>query len=120
MRGLQARHLVVPIVGDLSGPSALGAVGAMLKAANQQVAAFYTSNVEFYLFGAGAFPRFVANLQRLPHQPGALIIRSVFRSGGYGIEPLTGYNSLQTTQPIQVLLDGYAKGQFRRYAELVR
>jgi len=118
LKGLQAKDLVIPVVGDLGGPTALAAVGALLTASHQQVAAFYTSNVEFYLFGAGTFPRFVANLHRLPHQPGALIIRSVFRS--VGAAPLPGYNSLSTTQPIQALLDGYANGQFRRYAELVR
>ena len=120
VRGLQAKHLVVPVVGDLSGPTALTAVGKLLTTLNEQVSAFYTSNVEFYLFGAGTFPRFVTNLQRLPHQPGALIIRSVFRSGGAGVAPLPGYNSLSITQPIQALLDGYAHGRFRRYAELVR
>jgi hypothetical protein len=118
VKGLQAKDLVIPIVGDLGGPSALLAVGRLLAAAHQQVAAFYTSNVEFYLFGMGTFPRFVTNLQRLPRQPGALIIRSVFPNGGW-VTPPPGYNSLSTTQPIQTLLDGYARGQFRRYGELV-
>jgi hypothetical protein len=120
VKGLQAKDLVIPIVGDLSGPTALAAVGNLLAAENLQLSVFYASNVEFYLFGDGTFPRFVANLQSLPHQPGSLIIRSVFQSGRSGVAPLPGYNSLSITQPIQALLDGYTKGQFRHYGELVR
>ena len=119
LKGLQAQDRLIPIVGDLGGPSALPAVSRLLAAAHQQVTAFYTSNVEFYLFGAGTFPRFVANLQGLPSQRGALIIRSVFPSAG-GALPRPGYNSVSTTQPIQALLEGYAAGRFRRYAELAR
>jgi hypothetical protein len=119
LKGLQAKHLVIPIVGDLGGEAALEAVGELLKATNRQVAAIYASNVEFYLVGDGTFPRFVSNLQRLPRQPGGLIIRSVF-PGGTGVMPLPGYNSRSTTQPMQALLDGYARGRFRRYADLIR
>ena len=119
LKDLQARHMVIPIVGDLSGPTALAGVGKLLTDQKQQVAAIYTSNVEFYLFGEGTFPRWVANLRRLPLQPGSLIIRSVF-PGGTGITPPPGYNCLSATQSIQALLDGHAEGRFRRYAELVR
>jgi hypothetical protein len=120
VKGLQSKDQVIPLVGDLSGPKALAAVGALLAARNQQVTAFYTSNVEFYLFSYGTFPRFVTNLRRLPHHPNALIIRSVFPSGGAFLDPRPGYNSVSTTQPIQALLDGQARGEFKRYAELVR
>ena len=37
------------------------------------VSAFYTSNVEFYLFREGSFARFVDNVSRLPHADRALI-----------------------------------------------
>jgi hypothetical protein len=120
VKSLQARDLVIPVVGNLAGPSALANIAKFLVTSNRQVSAFYTSNVEFYLFRDGSFPNFVANLGRLPHQPGSLIIRSVFPSGRGGAEMTPGYNSASLTQPIQTLLDGYAKGQFRQYWELVR
>jgi hypothetical protein len=120
VKSMHAKDLIVPIVGDLTGNGALAAVAKFLTATNRQVSAFYTSNVEFYLFQYGTFPRFVANLARLPHQPGSLIVRSVFPSGRAPAAMSPGYNSASLTQPIQVLLDGYAQGRYRQYGELVR
>jgi hypothetical protein len=116
VKSLQARHLVIPVVGDLSGPTALRAVGDFLRARRAPLVALYASNVEFYLFGDGRFDRFVDNLGRLPRADSAVIVRSAFR-GGVRIEP--GYNSASLAQPMAALLDGYAQGRFRRYTELL-
>ena len=51
MKDLQARNLVVPVVGDFGGPKAIRHVAAYLKAHNATVSAFYLSNVEQYLDG---------------------------------------------------------------------
>ncbi|HEX5070431.1 MAG TPA: hypothetical protein VFV78_09475 [Vicinamibacterales bacterium] len=120
VKRLQARDGVIPVVGDLSGPSAMASIGRFLSETHHPVSAFYTSNVEFYLFRDGTFPRFIANVGRLPHTPNAVIVRSVFPSGGGGAVLRPGYNSAQLTQPVQTLLDGYAKGLFRQYYELIR
>ena len=120
LKSMQTKDLIVPVVGDLAGNGALASVAKFLTATNRQVTAFYTSNVEFYLFQYGTFSRFVTNLGRLPHQPGSLIIRSVFPSGRAPAAMSPGYNSASLTQPIQTLLDGYAQGRYRQYAELVR
>jgi hypothetical protein len=115
VRRLQAQHRVVPIVGDLAGTGAMPAIAQFLQGRGERVSAFYTSNVEFYLFRNGVFPRFMANLARLPRTPEAVIIRGVF--GGFAPrEP--GYNSASLLQPVQALLEGYARGQFRQYNEL--
>ena len=118
VKRLHADDRIVPIVGDLGGPAALAAVARLLAQSNQQVAAFYTSNVEFYLFGAGSFPDFIANLRRLPRMPGALVVRSVFASGG--ARPLPGYNSVSLTQSIDSLVDAHANGRIRSYRDLTR
>jgi hypothetical protein len=118
VKGLEARDAIVPIVGDLAGPSALASVGRFLAGSNRYVSAFYTSNVEFYLFRDGSFPRFMANLGHLPHRPNSVIVRSIFPSGGTGLALPPGYNSASLTQPMQALIDGYARGQFRQYWEL--
>ena len=118
VKRLQAEDRIVPIVGDLSGATALQKVAKFLARANLQVAAFYTSNVEFYLFRAGRFADFITNLQRLPRLPGGVIVRSVFAAGGAARPP--GYNSASLTQPIATLVDGHAKGRFRDYRELTR
>ena len=119
LKRLHAEDRIVPIVGDLSGTAALAAVGRFLGQSNLQVAAFYTSNVEFYLFGEGRYAGFIANLRRLPRQAGAVIVRSVFRGGG-GAARVPGYNSASLTQPVDVLIDGYASGRFRDYRDLTR
>ena len=71
VKGLQTEDRIVPIVGDLSGATALAAVAKFLSRENLQVSAFYTSNVEFYLFRAGRFADFIANIRRLPRLPAA-------------------------------------------------
>jgi hypothetical protein len=118
VKTLHARDRIVPIVGDLAGRAALANVGRYLEATGLRVSAFYTSNVEFYLFRDGSAQAFIANLARLPRQPGSVIVRSVFPGGG---APMSrGYNSASLTQPIQALLDGYEQGRFRQYWELTR
>jgi hypothetical protein len=114
LKSLQARDLVIPVVGDFSGPKALAAIGRFLGDRNERVSAFYASNVEFYLFRNGAFPRFMANLGQLPRAQNAVIIRSVFNRPGS-----SGYASISLTQPLGELIDGFAKGKYRDYRELI-
>ena len=48
VRSLERRDLVIPIVGDLAGPSALAAIGRLMTSRGDRLSAFYASNVEFY------------------------------------------------------------------------
>jgi hypothetical protein len=118
VKSMHARNRIVPIVGDLAGRSALANVARYLDASGLRLAAFYTSNVEFYLFRDGSAQAFMANLARLPRQSGSIIVRSVFPNNGARMAP--GYNSASVTQPIQALLDGVQQGRFRQYWELIR
>ena len=103
VRGLEGRGLVIPIVGDLSGPTALVAIGRYLASRNERVTAFYTSNVEFYLQRQGTMERFLANLKQVPHTPNAVVIRSIFnRFAAAGGRP--GDDSVSQLQPIEELL----------------
>jgi len=91
LKSLEARDLVIPVVGDLGGPRALRAVAAFLRDRNELVSAFYASNVEFYLVRQGNFGRFADNIRALPRAPNAVIIRSIFGGGGNSyseVEPL--------------------------------
>jgi hypothetical protein len=109
VRDLQARDAIIPVVGDISGPHALRAIGAMLAGDGVALSAFYTSNVEDYLFRAGSFGRYVDNLSRLPRTPRTVVIRSVFRGGP----------SVSLVQRLEELLSGAAHGGFRSYIDLV-
>jgi len=113
LKMLQQRDLIVPVVGDLSGPRALTAIAATLRQRGQRLSAFYASNVEFYLFGDGRFDRFVKNLGAMPRAENGVIIRSVFGRYAGG-----GYSSSHL-QSLDGLVDGFARGQFRTYGSLV-
>ena len=113
IKSLHKRDAIVPVVGDLSGPRALAAIGTLLGQRGQRLSAFYASNVEFYLFSDDRFDRFVANLGRLPRTGHGVIIRSVF--GRYA----RGGGSTSQLQPVNELVDGFSKGRFRYYGELV-
>jgi hypothetical protein len=115
VKSLEARDLVVPVVGDLSGPSALAAIGRLLRQNRQQVSAFYVSNVELYLFREGAFGRYARNLEDLPIAPGAVLIRAVF--GRYS---MYGRGSTTHLQPIDDLIRGFKAGRIRGYEDLMQ
>jgi hypothetical protein len=87
---MHLRNLIVPVVGDFAGPKAIKSVGEYLKQHSMTVGAFYTSNVEQYLFQNDVDGRFYDNLATLPIDSGSTIIRSVppqgamNLSGGFG------------------------------------
>ena len=57
LRSLHESNRIIPIVGDFAGTKALAAVAAYLKENGHTVTAFYTSNVEQYLFRNGSIRR---------------------------------------------------------------
>jgi hypothetical protein len=82
VRSLQARNLVLPIVGDFAGPRALRSVGAYLKSKSAIVSAFYVSNVEQYLRVGRVWGAFCGNAARLPIDDTSTFIRAG-RGGRY-------------------------------------
>jgi hypothetical protein len=63
---MEERNMIIPVVGDFGGPSAIRAVGAYLKAHDAVVSAFYLSNVEQYLNQDGKEDTFLCNVSALP------------------------------------------------------
>jgi hypothetical protein len=110
LKRLQAQDRIIPVVGNLSGTTAMTAIGRWMREHGTPLSIFYASNVEFYLYREGSFMRFVENLSRMPHAERALVIRSVFGGGG----------SVSQTQPVPALLEGFSRGRFRHYRELIR
>ena len=85
VRTLQLRNLIVPVVGDFGGPTAIHSVGSWLRKRDMTVTAFYVSNVEQYLFREnGAWERFYGNVSSLPIDSTSHFIRSVPRTSGGG------------------------------------
>ena len=71
------KNLVVPLVGDFSGPKAIRAVGAYLKEKDAKVSAFYLSNVEQLLQQDGKWDDFCRNVAALAIDETSTFIRSV-------------------------------------------
>jgi hypothetical protein len=83
LKELEAKNLVVPVVGDFAGPKAIRAVATYLKEKEATVSAFYLSNVEQYLRQNGVWNNFCQNVTALPLDETSTFIRSV-RDGQYG------------------------------------
>ena len=109
VKGLEARDLIVPVVGNLAGTTAMPAIAAAIAARHEKVSAFYVSNVEFYLSGDGTFPRFAAHVGRLPHAANAVIIRSIF--GRYAAPSRPGDGSVSQLQTIEDFLREHGAGR---------
>src|SRR2546426_5571237 len=66
VKDLEARNLVVPVVGDFGGNKAIRAVARYLKSVDAMVSAFYLSNVEQFLVQDGKWNRFCSSAASLP------------------------------------------------------
>lgn len=119
VRKLQRQDLIIPVVGDLSGPTAMAAIASLLEERGERLSVVYASNAEYYLASRGVFEQFTANLRRFPRMKGSVIVRSIFPNP-FGWAPTTpGYLSASVVQPVDELLDGVATGRIRGYGDLV-
>jgi hypothetical protein len=110
---------VIPVVGDLAGPSALRAIGAEVEARGLTVRALYTSNVEYYLMRAGTFAGFSSSLASLPVDRWGVLIRSVFPNAARHPDAVPGYYSTQTLVRLEDVRAVLAKGGYAGYRDLV-
>lgn len=113
VREMQRENRVIPLVGDFAGRRAFPSVARWCRQRNLQISAVYASNVDFYLMPRGLTSEkmedFVLNLQSLPRQPKALLIRFHL---GKGDQPLF-WPRLQRLNP---WIEAYLKGEMPDYA----
>jgi hypothetical protein len=83
LKSLEAKNLIVPVVGNFAGAKAIRAVGKYVKDKEGTVIAFYLSNVEQYLQQDGIWEDFCKNVATLPLDASSTFIRSV-RGGRFG------------------------------------
>jgi len=82
VKDLETRNLIVPVVGNFSGPKALRSVGAYVRERGGVITAFYLSNVESYLRrDATSWPAFCASVATFPLDDTSVFIRPM-GSGG--------------------------------------
>jgi hypothetical protein len=76
IKGLHSANKIVTLVGDFGGPAALRNVGDWLRGHGTVVSAFYTSNVEQYLFNPPAkWQSFYRSVGSMPLDSASLFIR---------------------------------------------
>jgi hypothetical protein len=125
LKDFESKNLLVPIVGDFGGPKAIRAVGRYLADHHAVVSAFYTSNVEQYLFQSdSAWVRYYRNVATLPLDTTSTFIRSI--GGGFrvlaapGTLPMRYGNRLASvTCSIQELLEAFDEGRIRFYGDVI-
>ena len=118
LKELQQSNRIIPLVGDFAGPTTIRSVGRYLKEHDATVTAFYTSNVEQYLFQQDdAWRRFYQNLTALPIDPSSLIVRSVSSSG----IQTSGPSRLATPRLYSIadLLQAYNEGRISGYSDVI-
>ncbi|HEV8486240.1 MAG TPA: hypothetical protein VGV87_22040 [Blastocatellia bacterium] len=119
VRDLQRKNLVIPVVGDFGGKKALAAVGDYLRKNGFTVTAFYTSNVEQYLFQGGSFTGFAENVRKLPINERSLFIRAVPNTRFSHPAQLPGHRSTTLLEQMSVFLRDYDEKRYQTYSDLV-
>ncbi|MBI2816676.1 MAG: hypothetical protein HYX72_07035 [Acidobacteria bacterium] len=114
LRNMHKNNRIVPVVGDFAGKKALAVVGHYLKENGYTVSAFYTSNVEQYLFGDQVFDNFAENVRRLPINE-----KSVFIRAARGGRRYRNFRMTTVLQKISVFLKDFDEGAYTDYGALV-
>lgn len=122
LKDLEAANLIVPLVGDFAGDKAIVAVGRYLKEHRAAVTAFYTSNVEQYLFRQGDdWRKFFTNVAALPVDANSTFIRAVFNTGGFRDQPPIPRPRSETLLcSIPELIKAFNEGRVQTYYDVIQ
>ena len=123
LREYERNNAIVPVVGDFGGDKALRAVGDYVRSHGATVTAFYTSNVEQYLFQeAYAWRKFLQNVATFPIDTKSTFIRSISNRGF----PFTQFRRISPSarastalSPIGEVVRAFNGGQIHRYEDVV-
>ena len=120
LRGMQERNLIVPVTGDFAGPKALRAVGDWVRKRGATITAFYTSNVEQYLFQSEMNLRnFFDNVGSFPLDSSSTFIRAIFNSGYQFSGPTPGPRSVTLLCPIERHLREFRESRLQSYYDVM-
>jgi hypothetical protein len=120
LRDLEGNNVIVPLVGDFAGPKAIRAVGRYLKEHGATVTAFYTSNVEQYLFQQDDdWRKFFSNVATLPIDGNSTFIRSVSNRGFQYQSSGAGRRAMPRLGAIADLLKAFNGGRLSGYSDVI-
>jgi hypothetical protein len=124
VRGMEQKNLIVPLVGDFAGTKAIRAVARYLKDHQATVSAFYTSNVEQYLFQQNDdWRHFYENVATLPVDSASTFVRSshfAYTASGQRTDPLRGASYVMLRCSISDLLKAFNAGRIQTYDQMIR
>lgn len=124
IRKMQAENRIIPLVGDFAGDRALRSAGRYLKDHGATVSAFYTSNVEYYLFQTEDWRKFLNNVAELPVNAGSVFIRSYFNNYNSQWPYLAGSSgtprSVTLLDSMPGLVAAFDAGRIRQYFDVIK
>jgi hypothetical protein len=116
LRNLETSNLVIPVVGDFAGSRALRSVADYLKDHHTVVSAFYTSNVEQYLFQQGNWRKFYLNVSELPVDVQSTFIRWIPKGSR---QTTVLKRNMTALSPISDFLKVFMDGEIRNYRDVL-
>jgi hypothetical protein len=125
VQNLQKKNLIIPLVGNFAGSKALRAIGDYLRSHDAAISAFYTSNVEQYLFmNPTDWGNFYRNVASIPSEPASVFIRAVIQrpAGEFTVQPLLreGYRLETVLHSVPELVTKFSEAGIRDYGDVLR
>jgi hypothetical protein len=124
VRELHRKNLIVPVVGDFAGTKALRSVGRYIKDHGATVSAYYTSNVEQYLFQQDDdWKKFLTSVSTFPLDAGSMFIRSShfsFLEGQQVARQATGRRFIQLLSPMTEVTKAFNAGKITSYEDVIQ
>jgi hypothetical protein len=140
VKDLQQRNLIIPVVGNFAGDKALRRIGQYIRDRGAVVTAFYTSNVERYLFAQSVnrtiavdpgedWKRLYTNVAAFPIEDTSVFIRvvtsSILRS--LGVEraaeevPVLGSagDFFPLLEPMKPMMEAWSAGKIQTYRQIL-
>jgi hypothetical protein len=118
LKVMEQQNRIVPVVGDFAGDKALRRLGDYLHSHGTTVTAFYTSNVEYYLFQNEDWRKFFNNVLSLPVDGQSTFIRAYFSNQRF--PPQGGLIPLSLLDSIPACLASYNQGAIHSYEDVIR
>lgn len=118
VKDLEDRNLVISVDGNFAGPTALKDVAEWMVENHEHLSAFYTSNVEQYLYRDGGFAEFAKSVAKLTRNSSSVFIRSCFTCSGAHPQAVSGYHVVMMTQHVAQLVSLRAAGQLGSHGAL--
>jgi hypothetical protein len=118
VRTMLKANRVVPLVGDFLGDTTLAGVAADMRHRSVTLGAFYTSNVEQYLFPAKTYERFVKNVEAFPRDGKSVIVRVWFDQGKAHPAQREGHRTTSLLKSVDSFLERCHARPYRSYMEV--